>query len=77
MFRILFGCLENKKKRKKYINNVHLKQVNVDEKQRVVVVFLSEIVNDELQCLIINETNIEKKERIIILEYYDMNGYDR
>jgi len=48
------------------------KKILMRKKRVVVVVFLSEIVNDELQCSIINETYIYRernKERIIILKY--------
>ncbi len=58
---IISECLENKK-RKKHINDEYFEQQNIDGKQRVIiVVFLSEIVNDEVQCSIINETSREKR----------------
>ncbi len=47
------------KKTKKHINDKCPHQANVDEKQHfvmIIVVFLSEIVNDELQYFIINKT---------------------
>jgi len=66
---IISECLENKKG-KKHINDEYFEQQNIDGKQRVIiVVFLSEIVNDDVQCSIINETQVEKKDGIIILEY--------
>jgi hypothetical protein len=47
-----------------------LKKANVDEKHDVVIVVsLSEIVNDELQCFIINESYNERRRIITTLEY--------